>query len=247
MPKSSTPYPLAVLTGAAGGLGSATCEILLKNQWAVLGLDHNTTRLQALAEKFENLPFYPLFIELEDPRLADHVEQNLPNGHPVRAFVHVAAQSIGDDILHISRDDWEKSLSTNLTSAMVLAQRLAPKMIEAGTGAIVNVGSPVGIVGARKPSYAASKSALHGLTMSLARNLGPQNIRANLLLPGPMITPMTQDWSAEKRERIASASFLKRLCDPKEVAAVIHFLLSPAASYITGSVIDTTAGSMYGH
>jgi NAD(P)-dependent dehydrogenase (short-subunit alcohol dehydrogenase family) len=154
---------------------------------------------------------------------------------------------MGNDIFHLEDADWLESFAINVSPAMVLARALAPMMAASGGGSIVNVGSPAAIVGARKPSYAASKAALSGLTLSLARNLGPKGIRVNLFLPGPMITPMTEDWPEEKRAAIAASSFLGRLCQPEESAAVIAFLLSPAASYITGAVIDGTAGSMFGH
>ena len=78
-------------------------------------------------------------------------------------------------------------------------------------GRIVLVGSPVAFAGANKPSYAASKAALHGLTMSVSRQLGKRGICVNTVLPGPMITGMTSDWSDEKRSRIAQETRLNRL------------------------------------
>lgn len=243
----SSAKPLAVVTGAAGGLGSAVCEVLLERGWQILALDHNTERLSVLAQKYTLPAFQTLEIDVASSQFASAVAQQLPKNVPVKALVCIAAKSIGDDILNLSDEDWTGSFAVNTTPAMVLARLLAPRMIDGGGGSIVNVGSPVGIVGARKPSYAASKAALTGLTLSLARNLGSHNIRANLVLPGPMITPLTADWSQEKREQIASGSFLKRLCKPEEAARLIAFLLSSESSYITGAIIDATAGSMFGH
>lgn len=242
-----TSQPLAIITGAAGGLGTALCEILLSRRWAILAIDHNQKRLNQLAARHTAAPFYPLLSDLENPALLSLLDTALPTEHPVKALACIAAQSIGDDILHLHDNDWDRSFNVNVTPSMKLARYFAPRMAATGSGSIVNVGSPVGIVGARKPSYAASKAALSGLTISLARNLGPSGIRANLLLPGPMITPLTEDWSEEKRQSIAQGSFLKRLCQPREAANIIAFLFSEEASYITGSIIDATAGSMFGH
>ena len=126
--------------------------------------------------------------------------------------------------------------------------RIAGPLMQARQkGSILNVGSPVGIVGARKPQYAASKAALHGLTMSAARALGSDGIRVNLLLPGPTITGMTADWSEEQRERVAQGTFLKRMCQPEEIGEMVAFLVSDNSRYLTASVIDMTAGSMMGH
>jgi NAD(P)-dependent dehydrogenase (short-subunit alcohol dehydrogenase family) len=243
----SNEMSLVVVTGAAGGLGSAVCRELLARKWRVAGIDHDELRLAALGKEFANAPFRPILADLASPQLADGLCEVLRGDEGVFGLVHVAAKSRGDEILHLTDEDWSESFAINTTSAMVLARLMAPYMIARGKGAIVNVGSPVGIVGARKPSYAASKAALAGLTMSLARNLGPDGVRANLLLPGAMITPLTEDWSPEKRESIAKQSFLKRLCKPEEVAKVISFLLSEEASCVTGAVMDCTAGSMFGH
>jgi len=238
---------MLVVTGAAGGLGAAVCRELIAQSWRVIGIDHNEQRLAALSKELSQYPFLPLVADLASPELANRLREARGGDEDVFGLVHVAAKSKGDDIFKLSDEDWNESIAVNTTSAMLLARLLAPFMVARGKGAIVNVGSPVGIVGARKPSYAASKAALAGLTMSLARNLGPSGVRANLLLPGAMITPLTEDWSAEKRESIANESFLKRLCKPEEVAKVISFLLSDAATCITGAVMDCTAGSMFGH
>lgn len=238
---------LVVVTGAAGGLGSAVCRELITRNWRVIGIDHNQPRLKALGQELADHPFQSILADIDSPEMTNHLRNILGKDDDVFGFVHVAAKSRGDEICKLSDEDWNDSMAINVTAAMVLARLLAPYMVARGKGAIVNVGSPVGIVGARKPSYAASKAALAGLTMSLARNLGPNGVRANLLLPGAMITPLTEDWSEEKRRSIASQSFLKRLCEPREVAQVIGFLLSDAASCITGTVMDCTAGSMFSH
>ena len=155
--------------------------------------------------------------------------------------------SRGGGLNELKDDDWHHAFEVNVTPAMRLTRALAPLLQARGQGSIVNVGSPVGVVGARKPQYAASKAALHGLTMSCARALGKDGVRVNLLLPGPTITRMTEDWSAAQREAVAQGSALKRLCKVEEVAATIAFLLGPDSSYLTASVLDMTAGSMMGH
>ena len=107
----------------------------------------------------------------------------------------------------------------NVTSAMKICQLADSHMMDGGR--ILLVGSPVGIAGANKPSYAASKAALHGLTMSVSRQLGKRGICVNTVLPGPMITGMTGDWSDEKRDRIAQETRLNRLAKPEDIAYVM--------------------------
>lgn len=234
-----------VITGAAGGMGKAVCEHLLEREWSVIGIDHNQNRMQALTNDHAN--FHSVVMDLTDPCLVEKVldlARNLPS---LKGLVNLAAISYGDCIDQLDDEAWERSFAVNVTPAMRLIRALVPLLRNNRGGSIVNVSSPVALVGARKASYAASKSALHGLTLSCARSLGETNIRVNLLLPGPTMTYMTSDWSQERQESIAQGSFLKRLCQPHEIARVIAFLLSEDSSYLTGSTVDMTAGSMLGH
>ncbi len=235
-----------VVTGAAGGMGVALCQRLLTRGWAVVGLDQSATRLEALASESRGMPFTPVCADLAAPDLLDRLTAPVA-GKRVVGLVNLAGISVGSSIDSLTDAAWERSLAVNTTAPMRLAKFCAPLMQAAGGGSIVNVSSPVGLIGAKKPSYAASKGALHGLTMSLARNLGTHGIRVNLLLPGPTITHMTTDWPDERRAAIAASSFLGRLCTPEDVAGVIAFLLSTESSYMTGSVVDLTAGSMFTH
>lgn len=234
-----------VITGAAGGMGRAACRHLASTGWQVLAIDHNAERLTALAAGQPGIQ--PVHADLTDPDLCSRVMTQLQSLPPVEGLVNLAGTSQGDVIDSLTDADWELSIAVNVTPAMRLIRALTPHFRRQKHGSIVNVGSPVGLIGARKPSYAASKAALNGLTMSCARNLGGDNIRVNLLLPGPTITEMTGDWSPARRAAIADGSFLKRLCTAEEVAEVIAFLLGPGSRYMTGSVVDMTAGSMWGH
>ena len=218
-----------VITGAAGGIGKAVCVHLLEREWQVIGIDHNQERMQSLADEHAN--FHPIIMDLTDPCLTQKVLDQVNHLPFLKGLVNLAAISHGDSIEQLDDEAWERSFAVNVTPAMRLSRTLAPVLRKNGGGSIVNVSSPVALVGARKASYSASKSALHGLTLSCARNLGEANIRVNLLLPGPTITYMTNDWSQERQQAIAEGSFLKRLCQPHETAHVIAFLLSDDSSY----------------
>lgn len=233
-----------IITGANGGMGVACAAYFHEQGWHVLAIDRSHTDLQFLADSDR---FTAMRADLRDDALVDQVAQALSALPAPLGLINLAGKSIGDSIDKLTEDDWQDSFAINVTPAMRLIQLIAPLMAKAGGGSIVNVGSPVGIVGARKASYAASKAALHGLTMSCAQHLGKDNIRVNLVLPGPTITKMTADWPEDKRQAIASNSFLKRLCTVEEMAKTLGFLLGPDSTYLTGSVVDLTAGTMYGH
>jgi NAD(P)-dependent dehydrogenase (short-subunit alcohol dehydrogenase family) len=244
---ASTPSTrTVVLTGATGGMGRATAAWLTAKGWQVLGLGQRTEALAALADTL-GPRFTPLAGDLREPTLVDSVLERLSDLPPLTGLVNLAGVSQGGRLDTLTDADWQAAFDINVTPSLRLIRGLSPQMQQRGAGSIVNVGSPVGVVGARKPQYAASKAALHGLTMSCARTLGPHGVRVNLLLPGPTLGGMTSDWSDAQREQVAQGTLLKRLCQPEEVARVIAFLLGEDSSHLTASVLDMTAGSMMGH
>ena len=228
-----------VVTGCSSGLGESVSHALL-NSYDVLGVDINEPH----ASLIENEGFGFLQLDLSQDTLEHALAQRIDSKR-LHGIVHCAAVSHGGRLDTMTDDEWQFSMDVNLTSAMRLSRFAHHHM--APSGRLIFVSSPVSVVGANKPSYAASKSGLQGLMMSVSRTLGKRQIQVNSILPGPMITGMTSDWSVEKRERIADETYLGRLCMPEEVAAVIRFLLSDECSYLTASVIDMTAGSMFGH
>lgn len=231
----STEVETIIVTGAGSGMGAALCRILTERGHTVLPIVQTST---GLANEF--------VCDLTDRNLLSLFNARLDALPAVSGLANVAGTSIGSGLLDSSTEEWNRLIETNLTAPMTLARCLIPKMIARGGGSIVNVGSPVGFIGARKPGYAASKAGLIGLTMTIARQFGKDGIRCNLLLPGATITNMNQDWDQAKRDRIASTSFLGRLCSADDVAEVMAFLLSDASRCITGAVIDATAGQMLG-
>ncbi len=235
-----------VLTGAAGGMGEALSELLVKLNYDVIGIDEHEERLSSLAKKLGKA-FIAIPMNLSEATEWDGVFRKLDQQLNIRALINLAGSSIGNSIDKLEESDWERSLKINVTAPMKLSKFLAPKMAQLGGGSILNVSSPVGLIGARKPSYAASKAALTGLTMSLAKNLGKDNIKVNMILPGTTMTYMTNDWSQSKRENIAAETHLGRLCEPKEFAETVSFLISDKCSYMSGAIIDMTCGGMVGH
>lgn len=232
-----------IVTGAAGGMGRQCCLYLAELGWQVLAIDHNEQRLK----QFNHSSIHTLQTDLAANDLVEQVQKQLKSFPALWGLVNLAGISKGQNIENLSLEDWQYSFDVNVTAAFKLIQMSSTLMQQNGGGSIVNVSSPVGYIGTKKPSYAASKAALHGLTMSCARNLGASGIRVNLLLPGTTITEMTKDWSTERQHAIAEDTLLKRLCTPQEVAESIAFLLSKHSRYMTGSILDMTCGSMWGH
>jgi NAD(P)-dependent dehydrogenase (short-subunit alcohol dehydrogenase family) len=229
---------VVIVTGCSSGLGLSTSVELVKEGYHVVGVDVQPSP-QETSSTFE---FHLLDLS---GTLRDEDFSSIIQDRPIHALVCVAGISKGAKLSALTDEDWAHSLQVNLTSVMQLCRSSHDHIVDGGR--IVLIGSPVGIAGAKKPSYAASKAGLHGLTMSISREFGPRQILVNTVLPGPMITGMTSDWSDERRESIAQETRLGRLCEPVEVARMIVFLLSKDCTFLTASLIDMTAGSLFGH
>lgn len=139
--------------------------------------------------------------------------------------------------------EWERVLGVNLSGAFLCAREALPAMLKARWGRIVNVSSAAGLRGnPGQAAYSASKAGVIGLTQSLAREYGSRGITANAVCPGFVETVMTEGFIGKQRDRLIEQIPAGRIGTPEEVAAVIRFLASDEASYVTGAVVAVDGG-----
>lgn len=151
-------------------------------------------------------------------------------------------------LLRMSENDFTSVIDANLTGAYRVCKRATQGMLRARSGRIILMSSVVGLLGsAGQANYAASKAGLVGLARSLARELGSRSITVNVVAPGPVETDMTAALTPEQRDTMLSAVPLGRIATPQEIAAVVAFLASQDAAYITGAVIPVDGGLGMGH
>jgi 3-oxoacyl-[acyl-carrier protein] reductase len=183
---------------------------------------------------------------------AEQVEQAYKEIEAAHGTVEVLVANAGitkDQLLmRMTEEDFTSVVDTNLTGTFRVVKRANRGMLRARKGRVVLISSVVGLLGsAGQANYAASKAGLVGFARSLARELGSRNITFNVVAPGFVDTDMTAALSEEQRAGIVAQVPLGRYADPGEVAAVVRFLASDDASYITGAVIPVDGGLGMGH
>ena len=237
----------ALVTGGSRGIGAATALRLAAKGYDV-AITFRSQRLaaEAVAAEVERLGrrAVVLQVDLADPtRTREVVREAADRLGGLHALVNNAGYVQRLPWEEISLEDWERMLTVTLTAAFVAAQVAVPYMAEAGFGRIVNVSSLRALTGsAHGAHYAAAKAGLLGLTKSLALALAPHGITVNAVCPGFVATDMNREVLEKRGDEIRAQIPLGRAAEPREVAAVVSFLCSEGASYITGETISVNGG-----
>ena len=167
---------------------------------------------------------------------------------PVEVLVSNAGRTDDTLLLRMSDEQFTAVVDANLTGAYRVAKRAARAMLKARSGRMVFISSVVGLTGsAGQANYAAAKAGLVGLARSIARELGSRGITANVVSPGFVETDMTAELPDSRKQEILASVPLGRYARPEEVAGVVTWLASDAATYVTGAVIPVDGGLGMGH
>ena len=166
----------------------------------------------------------------------------------VEVLVYVAGTTADALLMRMERPAWDEVLATNLTGAYEATKRVVRGMTRLKSGRLVYVSSAVGMAGeVGQANYAASKAGLIGFARSMARELGRKGITANVVAPGLTATEMTSALTEDQMARLLPRIPLGRMAQPAEIAEVVRFVASPAASYMTGAIIPVDGGAGMGH
>ncbi len=187
--------------------------------------------------------------EITDPEQVDRAFGEVEEAHgPVEVLVSNAGLTRDTLLLRMSDSDWADVVDTNLGGSFRVVRRAARGMLRARWGRVVLVSSVVGMLGsAGQVNYAASKAGLVGLARSVARELGSRGITANVVAPGFVDTDMTASLPEATREQYRAQIPMQRFATPEEVAAVVAFLTSDEAGYVTGALVPVDGGLGMGH
>jgi meso-butanediol dehydrogenase / (S,S)-butanediol dehydrogenase / diacetyl reductase len=243
------PHPahrVAVVTGAARGIGLAIAQWFLHDGWRVALLDNNATTLfpaaQALNQPEQVLALHAdVSLPSDVARAVQAVDQHFGR---IDALVNNAGVAVFKRIGQTSFEEWRHVMGTNLDGAFLCTQAVAPLMLRGGGGAVVNIASISGLrASTLRVAYGTSKAALIHLTKQQAVELGNAGIRVNAVAPGPVETEMAKQVHDETiRRDYFDAIPLRRYGTTAEIANAVGYLCSPAASFINGQVLAVDGG-----
>lgn len=231
-----------LITGGSRGIGRACVERFTSPQNKVAFIYRSSCdAAKEIAEKYGALPICAdLSVSAEAKKAVETAVKELGG---IDVLINNAGISQIKLFTDITDDDWRAMIDTNLSSAFYTTRAALPYMISQKSGRIINVGSMWGKVGAScEVHYSASKSALRGFTMALAKEVGPSGITVNAIEPGVIMTDMCASFDEETLSALKDETPLCRLGEPCDVAALAEFLASEGASFITGQIIGVDGG-----
>ena len=244
---------VAIVTGAAQGIGAATARRLAEEGATVAVLDRNGDGADRTAQAIAAAggSAFGLACDVSSTQSVDEaVAEVAARGGHLDVLVNNAGITRDNLLFKMDEDDWTTVLQVNLTSVFLMCRAAQKHMVTAKYGRIVNLSSRSALGNRGQANYAAAKAGIQGLTATLAIELGPFNVTVNAVAPGYVATPMTAataervGMSAEDHQKaVAEHTPLRRVAQPEEIASVIAFLASDDASYVSGQTLYVNGGA----
>ena len=237
---------VALVTGAAQGIGKAVALLLARNGADIVISDINLEKAEETAKEVQALGRKALATKVDVATLGDvekMVEAILAQFGKVDILVNNAGIARDKLILRMTEEDWDAVLNINLKGTFNCTKAVVRHMSKQRSGKIVNIASVVGEMGnAGQGNYAASKAGVIGFTKTIAREFAQRGINVNAIAPGYIETPMTDALPDKAKEELKRLIPMDRLGKPEDVAEAVLFLVSEASSYITGHVLNVNGG-----
>lgn len=234
--------PLAIVTGAGGGLGTPIVQGLVEDGYRVAGLEVSDAALAGLRDETSDRDVQPVVCDITDQTAVARVAEEL--GEPAVLVNAAGVLHSGVGLEDVTAESWRLVLDVNLTGAFLCTREFGGLLLDRG-GAIVNIASIAGLVpGPSRGAYSASKAGLLALTTQTALEWGPRGVRANAVCPGLVLTPMSapqyEDEALARRRREAVP--MRRIGAISEVVDAVCFLASSRASYVNGEHLRVDGG-----
>lgn len=238
---------VVLVTGASRGIGAAIMHHLAADNRLIIGTATSDEGAQKISKNCQanNIQGAGYVFNLNQPETIDemllHCQQEL--GALPSILINNAGITKDNLSMRMKSEEWSTVLETNLTAVFQLTQKLLKPMIKNRWGRVINIGSVIGSTGnPGQANYAAAKSGLLGLSMSLASEVAARNITINTISPGFIETDMTKKLNDAQRQAIIEKVPMRRIGEPDDVASLVRFLASDEASYITGGNFHVNGG-----
>jgi NAD(P)-dependent dehydrogenase (short-subunit alcohol dehydrogenase family) len=243
---------VAVVTGAASGIGRATALRLARDGYTVAMMDLDTPGLDETAQQIHRLggKSHTFTVDLCDPLAVGSITREIAvAAGPPHVLVNVAGIGIAATVLETSDEDWNRVLAVNLTGPFLTTRATLPLMLDHGGGVIINIASVAGQIGlARRAAYCASKAGLVGLTKAIAVDHAHEGIRCVAICPGTVETEWITKILANApdptaaRQAMAARQLDGRMGTPDEIAAMVAYVASPPGRFINGTALILDGG-----
>lgn len=237
---------VALVTGAAQGIGKAIALLLARNGADMVVSDINLEKAEETAKEISAIGPKAIAVKVDVANLSD-VERMVTGILEKLAKIDILVNNAGITrdklILRMTEEDWDVVLGVNLKGTFNCTKAVVRHMAKQRSGKIVNIASVVGEMGnAGQANYSASKAGVIGLTKTIAREYAQRGINVNAIAPGYIETPMTEALPEKAKEELRRLIPMERLGKPEDVAEAVLFLVSEESSYVTGQVLNVNGG-----
>jgi NAD(P)-dependent dehydrogenase (short-subunit alcohol dehydrogenase family) len=241
---------IAIVTGGGSGIGLAIAEKFVTNNIHTIIVGRDEQKLTAAKKKLGAL-CEPVSFDLNDlDSIPQLVEKIIEQHKRIDILVNNAGINMKKEFLHVTNDDFQKIIQTNVTAMFVLSREVIQYMLEKKSGSVINISSMASQYGIPKViAYTASKSAIEGMTRAMAVELSPKGIRINCIAPGFIGTDMSAkalNNDPERKGKALGRTPMGYLGDPSDVADAVFYLSGDDAKYITGIVLPVDGGNSIG-
>jgi NAD(P)-dependent dehydrogenase (short-subunit alcohol dehydrogenase family) len=248
--KAANQKRVAIVTGGASGIGWAIADRFIHDNILTVIIGRDQQKLKTAKEKFGSL-CVTVSCDLNDLSAIPGIVENVYKQHGrIDILVNNAGINLKKDFAEVSDIEFQQIIQTNLTSVFCMSREVAKRMIQKGSGSIINISSMAAQYGLpRVIAYSSSKAAVEGMTRALAVELSPKGIRVNCIAPGFIATDMSAkalNNDKERMQKVLSRTPMGKLGDPSDIAEAALFLVSGAAKYITGVVLPVDGGNSIG-
>ena len=232
---------VVLVTGSSHGIGRAIAKELSKDSLVIANYNNSQEQADSLKQEVgDNLEIYKADVSKRE-EVHKMIEYIVNKYKKIDVIINTAGIDLVKLFTEVTDEDWNYVINTNLYSVFCVSQEGAKYMINQKSGNIINISSIFGIIGASCESiYSVSKAGIDGLTKSLAKELGPSNIRVNSIAPGLIDTKMNNDLTQDDIQKLEEEIPIGRIGKPLEIAKTVRMLLEN--DYITGQVLEVNGG-----